>query len=166
MTRLLDVNDDGTKEFCFVAKPFERPEQLLAAYAVREGKFDPVIAERTTHFTVAFEETTLSSGLRLQPQHKGRYLLQTEKLCEIPVRITNRSPKPVDLRNRYLRLAPSAFSGTYFLSRFTTNALAPGDTVETIVTLRFDQAPPADHKFGFDVIQLGFDMMKYGRKKP
>ena len=39
VTRLFDVNDDGRKEFCIVRKPYERPEQVLAAYSIRDGKF-------------------------------------------------------------------------------------------------------------------------------
>lgn len=152
-TKLLDVNDDGLKEFCFVCKPFKRPEQVLGAYSVRDGKFDPVVAERISHFLVEFDET-LSNGLLLQPQLKERYIWQTDKLYEIPIRVTNRSlsSKPVDLRRKSLRF--SDFSGgSYFVKGFTTNALAPSATVETTIIVRFSQGL-ADQKFGFEIEEL------------
>jgi hypothetical protein len=49
--KLLDVNDDGVKEFCFVCDPFGRAEQLLAAYGVREERLDPVIVENELSIT-------------------------------------------------------------------------------------------------------------------
>lgn len=148
-TKVLDVNCDGVPDLCFVCKPSQRPEQLLSAFCVRNGKLDPVIAEKKRYFDVEFEETILEGGIVIQPQLKGRYVWQADKLYEIAVKLINRSEKPVDLRGRYIWLAPSFYgSGSY--GPLNEETLSPRGALETIVTVRFSQGS-AERKFGFQL---------------
>lgn len=147
-TKILDVNYDGVPDFCFVCEPFSRPEQLLSAFCVRDGKFDPVIAEHKTYFDVEFEETQFKDGIVIQPQQKGRFC-QTDKLYEISAKVVNRSGKPIDLRGRYIWLSPTFYgSGSYGM--LTNETLKPGGVLETVVTIRFSQTCP-DKRFGFEL---------------
>jgi len=148
-TKILDVNYDGVPDFCFVCEPFCRPEQLLSGFCVRDGKFEPVIAEHKTYFDVEFDETKLEGGIVIQPQQKGRYVWQTAKLYEIPVAISNRSGEPIDLRGRYIWLSPG-INGSGSCGAFTNETLEPGGVVETVVTVRFSQGYP-DRRFGFEL---------------
>jgi hypothetical protein len=148
-TRVLDVNCDGVPDFCFVCKPLHRPEQLLSGFCVRNGKFEPVIAENKSFFDVEFEETKLEDGIVIQPRHEGRYGWQTDKLYEIPVKVANRSGKSIDLRGRSIWLSPSFYgSGSY--GTLTDKTLKPGDVVETMLTVRFSQGYP-ERRFGFEL---------------
>jgi hypothetical protein len=148
-TKVLDVNYDGVPDFCFVCEPFRRPEQLLSAFCVRNGKFEPVIAEHKEYFDVEFQETDLEGDIVIQPQLKGRYGWQTDKLYEIPVKVLNRSQKPIDLRGRYIRLTPSFYgSGSY--GGLSEEALRPGSFLNTTITVRFSRGC-ADQKFGFEL---------------
>jgi len=147
-TKLLDVNHDGVKEFCFISKPFKGPEQILSAYCVRNEKFDPVIAKQVSYFTVEFTESVLPNGLLIKPQLEGKYGWETGKLYEIPIRVSNRSVTSKELRGCNLRFSPSDFYGAYFFCGFTTNTLAPDATLDATMTVRFSQGV-RDQKFGF-----------------
>ena len=150
--RLFDVNDDGAKEFCFVCKPFERPEQLLSAFRVKDGKFEAAIAEEIPYFTVEFEETVLESGIVIHPQLKGPLHWETDKLYEVPLRITNRSTKRKSLGGCYVEISPDDFGMLYYWW-FAEKDLDPGESLETTMTVRF----PPDHPD----LKIGFDIKKY-----
>jgi hypothetical protein len=146
-TRLLDVNDDGVKEFCFVSKPFERAEQVLSAYCVREDRFEPVIAEHTSLFTVEFVETVLPDGLVLQPQLKGKYGWETDKLYEIPVRVINNAGQDRTLTDCSVWFS-SEFYGGGIHGSLDVDKLKPKEATETTVTVRFTRMPH-ESKLGF-----------------
>ncbi|MCD4656467.1 MAG: hypothetical protein K8S87_02870 [Planctomycetes bacterium] len=156
-TKLLDVNDDGIMEFCFICEQtfrVKQTEQLLAAYCVQGQQFEPVIAEQFTYITVEFAKTSLSDGLLLEPKLTGKYAWQTGKLYEIPVRVTNRSAQSKNLRGCNLRFRSSDdFYGTYFYCGFTIDSLAPGATVEALMTVRFGQ--------GFGELKFGLEIEEY-----
>ena len=149
-TKVLDVDHDGAPDFCFVCERHRRPELLLSAFCVRNGKFDPVIAESTTYFDVVFEDNVLEGGLVVQPQLKGRYIWQTDKLYEIPIKVLNRSEEPIDLRGRYIWLSTSFFYGSGSCGRLNDETLRPGSILDTVVTVRFSQGCP-DRKLGFEL---------------
>ena len=153
-TGLYDVNDDGVMEFCFVRSRFDDPVQLLGAYCVREGKFDPVIYEeyRDLYYSIEFEKTILPNGLELQPLLKGEYVWQIYKLYELPIRLTNRSQKAIDLKGCYLGLN-QRFSGTTQYKTFEVDSLAPGDSMETLITVSFYERIPKT-KFSIELIGL------------
>jgi hypothetical protein len=147
--KVLDVNYDGVPDFCFVGEPFRRPELLLSAFCVRNGKFDPVIAEHKEHFDVEFQDTKVEGGIVIQPQLRGRYGWQTDKLYEIPVKVLNHSEKPIDLRGRYIWLSPS-FHGSGSHGRLNDETLWPGGVLDTTVSVRFSQVCP-DLKLVFEL---------------
>ncbi|MHC4506916.1 MAG: hypothetical protein ACYTFI_26820 [Planctomycetota bacterium] len=149
-TRLLDVDDDGLKEFCFICKPFERPEVLLAAYRVRGSEFEPVIAEDISLFTISFRETVAENGIVIRPQLQGRYGWQTGKLYEVPLRVSNNSDKAIDLGGCYVGFSPDGFYGSWRGGGWSKDQLSPGETVETTMVLRFSQGLP-DRKYGFEI---------------
>ncbi len=140
-TKLLDVNDDGLKEFCFVrGDRFGRHEQLLAAYLVDEGKFKAVIPDETCTFSVAFKDTT-SNGFLISPQLKGDYSILQDKLIEVPVRITNTSSTPKNLRRGSLEILSTGeflsmgFGGMCMPGKIEEGVLRPGESVDTTVTI-------------------------------
>ena len=140
-TRLLDVNDDGLKEFCFVRRGrFGRHDQLLAAYVLDEGKFRAVIPDETCTFRVTFKETT-SNGLLISPQLKGDYGLPQDKLIEVPVRITNTSSTSKNLRHGLVEILSTGeflsmgFGGMCIPGRIEEGVLHPDESVDTTVTI-------------------------------
>jgi len=151
-TRLLDVNEDGVKEFCFVSKPFKRPEQLLSAYCVQEQKFEPVIAEQLSLFDVEFTETVLPDGLVLQPQLKGKYAWETDKLYEIPVRVINTSNEDRSLKGCSLWFSDEVYGGGV-CGAFTVENLKTKDSTDTTIVARFTQMPH-DSRLGFKMSKM------------
>ncbi|MHC4201980.1 MAG: hypothetical protein ACYSU0_18480 [Planctomycetota bacterium] len=149
-TRMLDVNDNGSKEFCFVCKPFGRPEVLLAAYRVRGGEFEAVIAEEESRFTIGFRETVAPNGIVIRPQLQGRCGWQTGKLYEVPLRVTNGSDKAIDIGGCYVGFSPDGFYGAWFARSLSKDRLGPGEAVETTVTLRFCRGLP-EREYGFEI---------------
>ena len=145
-TKLLDVKNDGIKEFCFINERFELPEQILSAYCVRNGKFEPVIANPVWYFDAGFADTTLPNGLIIKPQLEGTYGWEAGKLYEIPIRVTNSSSSPIDLQGSYVWLPATDFVGGS--SSNFDDKLAPGAAVDTTVTVRFRERVP-DQKLGF-----------------
>jgi len=148
-SKVLDVNHDGVPDFCFLCERFGQPEQILAAYSVRNDTFDSVIFENTTHFHVEFEDTTLEPGLFIQTDLKGEFSWQADKLYEIPIKLVNRSTQPIDLRGRSICLSPR-FYGSGVHDSFRKDTLQPGDQVETTITVRFSQGMPG-RKFRFEL---------------
>ncbi len=140
-TRLLDVNADGLKEFCFVRSDrFSPHEQLLAAYLVEQGKFRAVVPDETCTFSVVFKETT-SNGFLISPQLKGDYSLPQDKLIEVPVRITNTSSTPKNLRRGFLEILSTGellsmgFGGMCMPGQIEEGVLRPGESADTTVTI-------------------------------
>jgi len=150
--RILDVNDDGIKELCVVSKPLKNHGQLLSAWCVRNGRFDPVIAENTTSFDVVFKETAIDGNVVIQPHLKGGYSWRTDKLYEIPVRIINRSSTDsISLKGCSVALS-GEFCGTVYGRGLDTDALRPGAAVATTLTVRFCGSVP-DGRLGFKLDQ-------------
>jgi len=147
--KLLDVNDDGVKEFCFVCNPFQRAEIILSAYCVREERFEPVIAEPVSHITIEFKEAVLPDGLLLQPQLEGRYGWETDKLYEIPVRVVNNSNESRSLKGCSIWLS-GQFNGGGTCGQFDVDELKPKSATETTITVRFAQ-PLLDAKLTFEI---------------
>ena len=148
-TRLRDVNDNGTKEFCFVSKRLDSSEQLLSAYAVKEQKFDPVIAEDHTSFNVAFSQTTSAKGLVLTPQLKGNYIWETDKFYEIPVRVVNKSNEDCSVKNCYVWFASEIYGGGTG-GDFDVETIKSKNETNVNVVVRFTQIPPPG-KLGFEI---------------
>ncbi len=152
-TRLLDVNGDGVKEFCFVCERFERSEQILAAYSIQQHRFEPVIAEQISYFTVEFAEIVQPDGLLLQPQLKGQYGWETGKLYEIPVQVINQSHDEISLKGCSLWLS-GEFFGWGMHGGFDVETLGPGDQVDTTVVVRFTERV-SDSKLSFKIERRG-----------
>lgn len=149
--KMLDVNGDGVKEFCFVSETQAGREQILSAYAIRDSRFDPVIAEHISSFDVQCIETNLPGGLLVKPLLEGRHIWETGKLYEIPIRICNQSVTAKDLNGCSLKLSPPDFCG-YFSYRFETNTLPPGASMDATVRVRFLYRPGSGDNAKFGVV--------------
>lgn len=141
--RLFDVDDDGSKEFCFVCKAIDSPVRILSAYRVNEQRFEAVIVEYFSGFAVEFAETNLPNGLSLQPRLSGKKLWETGKLYEIPIRVLNKSHEDISLKNCSVWLSSEdMFSGGGAFGGFAVESLKPGEEVEVVIVVRFDERPP------------------------
>jgi hypothetical protein len=149
-SKFLDVNADGVKDFCFVSIGFQERERILAAFCVRDGKFDPVIAEHTAYFDIEFEDRESDGGLVLQPQLKGKQSFQTEKIYEIPIKVVNRSNEVKNLNGCSVWFSED-FYGSSTGGGFNAESLPAGAAAESTVTVRFTAAP-RDRKLGFMMI--------------
>jgi len=139
-TRIWDVNGDGIQDFCFLCRDYKDSDQLLSAYFIRDSKFFSATAEHFAGVDVEFEGMTNDDGIEIQPQLKSRYVWQTEKLYEIPLKIINHSTE----RKRFEKysiepvIEPSAgYRMTYQMNK---QDIAPGESTDALVTVGFTQA--------------------------
>ncbi len=139
-TRLLDVNDDGVLDFCFVCVRFDKREEILSAYSVVDRRLIPVVAERVQEFEVEFAKTIEVDGLTIRPQSEFNRYCRTNKLYELPVEIINSSSATINMKGRRLWLSDE-FAAAGILGKIEVDKLAPRETTKTSLVFRFVQAP-------------------------
>src|SRR6185436_11539648 len=88
---------------------------------------------------VEFEDNISEDGLLIAPLVKGRLAWRTDKLYDVPVRVTNTSQAPQSLKGRYLNLPSVEVWAMTQLSE--TASLKPGESTQLPLVLLFGRAP-------------------------
>lgn len=140
-TRLLDVNDDGRLEFCFVCVRFDQREEILSAYSAIGDRFVPVVAERVPECEVAFALPVDLNGLTIRSLGTFNSHCRMNKIYELPVEIVNSTGATINMKGRYLWLS-GEFSAVGNPGRIEVDELAPLESTTTRIVFRFAQAPP------------------------
>jgi hypothetical protein len=142
-TRVLDLDRDGVKDFCFVSKAVNDSEQFLGAYEVKGCRFEPVIAEETAIFDIDLGNSTNENGIVIEPKPKTIYC-QLDRLYEIPLTFVNRSQSAASLKGRYLVPVVKGFNTLSVSAQLVKEILQPGESLQTEVTVKLSPSGPAE----------------------
>jgi len=147
--KLLDVNDDGKKAFCFIGRRYQESDQLLSAYCVRNNKFGAIVHKRYVSAHIEFQGNALPDGLVLQPLVEKQDW-DAEIIYEIPVKISNRGSNTVDIGQAVVKLLPHDANVSSYTEAPGKEILAPGaTTMRSILMAIFPDV--RDQKFKFEL---------------
>jgi len=147
--KMIDVNDDGVKELCFIAEGSgpDEPDFLLSAHGVRGNFFYPLSAACKARFDIKFQSSTADGGILIEPQLKGIHNWASDQLYDVPIKLMNRSDKTLDVNNFHVE-TDDARTKYLIYTPPDKLKLEPGESVEAMVTILLTPAlENRDYKF-------------------